>query len=93
MAEATNLTLKTSETALDAIIVNITQVLAKDDKLTLMGFGTFEVTKRAARVGRNPKNSEVINISAKSTPRFKAGKILKEAVATLNVAAIPTSQD
>jgi DNA-binding protein HU-beta len=80
MAEATNLTLKSTEAALDALINNITQVLSHQEKITLMGFGTFEVSNRAARVGRNPKTGETINIPATANPKFKPGKALKEAV-------------
>ncbi len=81
MAEATNLTIKSTEAALDALINSITQVLSQEDKLTLVGFGTFEISKRAARVGRNPKTGETIDILATTTPKFKPGKGLKEAVA------------
>ena len=81
MAEATNLTLKSSEAALDALINSITQVLGCQEKITLMGFGTFEVSNRAARVGRNPKTGETINIPATTNPKFKPGNALKEAVA------------
>ena len=81
MAEATNLTIKSTEAALDALINSITQVLSQEDKLTLVGFGTFEISKRAARVGRNPKTGETIDIPAATTPKFKPGKSLKEAVA------------
>ena len=81
MAKATDLTVKSSEAALDALINSITQVLSQEDKLTLVGFGTFEISKRAARVGRNPKTGETIDIPAATTPKFKPGKGLKEAVA------------
>ena len=81
IAKSTDLTIKNTGAALDAFIDTITQVLAKDDKLTLMGFGSFEVSKRAARTGRNPKTGEEIKIPASITPKFKAGKALKEAVA------------
>ena len=81
IAKSTDLTIKDTEATLDAFIATITQVLAKNEKLTLVGFGSFEVSKRAARTGRNPKTGEEIKIPASITPKFKAGKALKEAVA------------
>ena len=81
IAKSTDLTIKDTEATLDALIDTITQVLAKNEKLTLVGFGSFEVSKRAARTGRNPKTGEEIKIPASITPKFKAGKALKEAVA------------
>jgi len=58
----------------------ITAALSKGDKLTLTGFGTFSVSKRAARMGVNPRTGEKIKIKATTVPKFKAGKSLKEAV-------------
>jgi DNA-binding protein HU-beta len=81
MAKATDLTIKSTEAALDALINSITQVLSQEDKLTLVGFGAFKISKRAARVGRNPKTGKTIDIPATITPKFKPGKGLKEAVA------------
>ena len=66
--------------AVDAVINSITKALKKGDAVTLVGFGTFQVRKRAARTGRNPKTGETIKISASKNPAFKAGKALKDAV-------------
>ena len=66
--------------AVDAVIDSITKALKKGDTVTLVGFGTFQVRKRAARTGRNPKTGETIKIKASKNPSFKAGKALKDAV-------------
>ncbi|MDX1497234.1 MAG: HU family DNA-binding protein [Salinisphaeraceae bacterium] len=66
--------------AVDAVVESITKALKKGDKVSLVGFGTFSVRKRAARTGRNPKTGETIKIKAGKTPGFKAGKALKDAV-------------
>ena len=66
--------------AIDIILDEITKALSKGDQVTLTGFGTFKVSKRAARTGRNPKTGETIKIPAMSVPKFKAGKGLKDAV-------------
>ena len=66
--------------AVDAVISAVTKALKKGDTVTLVGFGTFQVRKRAARTGRNPKTGESINIAASKNPTFKAGKALKDAV-------------
>lgn len=76
-AEITN---KNAEKALASFIDNIKETLANGDKISLVGFGTFSVSERAAREGRNPKTGETIQISARNVPKFKAGKGLKEAV-------------
>lgn len=81
IAEKTELTKKDSEAALAAVVESITEALAKGDKVQLIGFGTFEVKNRPARLGRNPKSGELIEIAASKTPVFKAGKALKDAVA------------
>jgi len=65
---------------LDAVISSITKALASGEKVTLTGFGTFEVRQRAARMGRNPQTGETIQIAAQRTPAFRAGKTLKDAV-------------
>jgi DNA-binding protein HU-beta len=78
--EKTNLSLKDSEKVLKAVLNTITQALVKGDKIQLIGFGTFETKKRAARKGRNPKNGDEIQISAKRIPVFKPGKALKSRV-------------
>ncbi|WP_225590824.1 HU family DNA-binding protein [Pseudoxanthomonas sp. 3HH-4] len=66
--------------AVDAVISSITKALKKGDTVTLVGFGTFQVRKRAARTGRNPKTGDTIKIKASKNPAFKAGKALKDAV-------------
>ena len=66
--------------ATDAIMAAITEALANGDQVTLVGFGTFSVRDRAARMGRNPRTGEEIQIAAAKLPAFKAGKALKEAV-------------
>lgn len=66
--------------ALDAAIGAITAALSKQDTVSLVGFGTFSVKHRAAREGRNPRSGETIQIAASSSPAFKPGKALKDAV-------------
>jgi DNA-binding protein HU-beta len=66
--------------AVDAFTESITGALKKGDKVTLIGFGTFDVAKRAAREGVNPQTRQKIKIKASKAPRFKAGKLLKAAV-------------
>jgi DNA-binding protein HU-beta len=66
--------------AVDAMIAAITRTLKKGDSVTLVGFGTFDVRKRGARTGRNPRTGEEIKIKASLNPAFKAGKALKDAV-------------
>ncbi|MBE0427855.1 MAG: HU family DNA-binding protein [Nitrospirae bacterium] len=66
--------------ALDSILNSIKGALKKGQKVTLVGFGTFSVSKRKARKGRNPRTGDVISIPARKTPKFTAGKTLKEAV-------------
>ena len=66
--------------AVDAVISSITKALKKGDSVTLVGFGTFQVRKRAARTGRNPKTGATIKIKASKPPAYKAGKALKDAV-------------
>ncbi len=66
--------------AVDAVLESVTETLAKGDKVTLIGFGTFEVRERSARTGRNPKTNEPMEIPATKVPAFKAGKKLKDAV-------------
>lgn len=66
--------------ALDATVKAITDALKGGDSVTLVGFGTFAVTKRDARTGRNPRTGQTIRIKASKTPKFKAGKALRDAV-------------
>ena len=80
IAEKSGLTKKDSETALNATVDAITSALAGGDKISLVGFGTFEVKDRAARMGRNPKTKEEVQIPASKAPVFKTGKQLKDAV-------------
>lgn len=81
VAERSNLTKKDSELAVSAVLEAITDALCEGDKVQLVGFGSFEVKKREARVGRNPKTKEAIDIPATKVPVFKAGKLLKDSVA------------
>jgi len=78
MAAKSNLTKKDSESALNAFIETVEGALKKGEKIQLVGFGTFEVRKRAARTGINPRTKEEIKIPATKAPVFKAGKSLKE---------------
>ena len=80
MSEKAEMTKVDTEKALKAFIDTVTEELKNDGKVQLVGFGTFEVTERAARKGRNPKTSEEIMIPASKSPRFKAGRSLKDIV-------------
>ena len=80
IAEKTELTKKDSEAALKAVIETVTEELKAGNKVQLIGFGTFEVSKRPARKGRNPQTKKTITIKACKAPKFKAGKALKDAV-------------
>ena len=81
VAEKAALSKKDSEAAVNAALEAITGALSDGEKVQLVGFGSFEVKKRAARVGRNPKTKETIQIPASKAPVFKAGKALKDVVA------------
>ena len=78
MAEQTQLSKKDAEAALKAFIDVVSEELKKGEKVQLVGFGTFEVSERAAREGRNPQTGETMEIKASKTPKFKAGKALKD---------------
>ncbi len=80
IAAKTGETKKNAEASLNALIDVITETLVKGDKVQLVGFGSFEVRKRAARKGRNPQTKEEIKIPASKAPVFKAGKALKDLV-------------
>ena len=80
IAAKTGETKKDAEATLNAFIDVVTEALVKGDKVQLVGFGSFEVSKRAARKGRNPQTKEEIKIPASKAPVFKAGKALKELV-------------
>ena len=81
VAEKTALSKKDSEKAVNAAFEAITEALVAGDKVQLVGFGSFETKERNARVGRNPRTKEEIEIPASRVPAFKAGKALKDAVA------------
>jgi nucleoid DNA-binding protein len=71
---------KDAQKAVDAVISSITGALKKGDAVTLVGFGTFKVTERKARMGRNPQTGKEMKISEKKVPKFVPGKALKDAV-------------
>jgi nucleoid DNA-binding protein len=73
-------TKKEAQAAVDCVFAAITQALKKKGAVTLVGFGTFKVDKRKARMGRNPQTGAEIKIKAKNVPKFAAGKALKDAV-------------
>ena len=78
MAERTEMSKKDAEKALKAFVDIIGEELKKGEKIQLVGFGTFEVSERAAREGRNPQTGEKMTIEASKSPKFKAGKALKD---------------
>ncbi|MEG0780372.1 MAG: HU family DNA-binding protein [Oscillospiraceae bacterium] len=80
-AEQAGLSKKDTEAVVSAMLDTIAAALKDGDKVQLVGFGSFEVKKRAERTGRNPKTKETIQIPASTVPVFKAGKALKDAVA------------
>lgn len=80
MAEKSNLTKKDAEAALKSFIESVEEALEKGDKVQLVGFGTFETRTRAARVGRNPRTKEEIQIPESTVPVFKAGKEFRDKV-------------
>ena len=73
-------TKREAQEAVDCVFDSITEALKKKDAVTLVGFGTFKVSKRNARKGRNPQTGEEINIKAKNVPKFVAGKALKDSL-------------
>ncbi|MBE6927394.1 MAG: HU family DNA-binding protein [Ruminococcaceae bacterium] len=81
IAGKSGLSKKDAEKALSAVIDSVTEALVNGDKVMLVGFGSFEVKAREARMGRNPKTKEAIEIPASKAPVFKAGAALKNAVA------------
>ena len=80
IAERAEISKKDSEKAVKAFIDVVTEELKKEEKVQLVGFGTFEVSERAAREGRNPQTGKTMKIAACKAPKFKAGKALKDAV-------------
>jgi DNA-binding protein HU-beta len=81
VAKASGLSKADSDRALGAIVETVTKTLKKGGTVALVGFGTFKVSKRNARTGRNPQTGAAIKIAARKVPRFSAGKALKDAVA------------
>ena len=80
VAEKAEISKKDSEKALKAFIDVVTEQLKAGEKVQLVGFGTFEVSERAAREGRNPQTGKTMKIEACRAPKFKAGKALKDAI-------------
>ena len=80
IAEYAEMTKTDAAKALEAFVAVVTQALKDEDNVTIVGFGTYEVRKRKARTGRNPKTGEALKIKASKVPAFKAGKALKDAV-------------
>lgn len=80
MAEKTELSKKDAEKALKAFTDVVAEELKKGEKVQLVGFGTFEVAEREAREGRNPRTGEAMTIAASKSPKFKAGKALKDSL-------------
>ena len=80
IAEQTELSKKDAEKALKAFTDIVADELKKGEKVQLVGFGTFEVSERAAREGRNPQSGELMTIAASNAPKFKAGKALKDMI-------------
>ena len=81
VANEANLTKKDAEAAVNSALNAITNALKEGDKVQLVGFGSFETKKRAARTGQNPRTGAAVEIPASTVPTFKAGKALKDAVA------------
>lgn len=80
IATETGLSKKDTEATLNSFVNQVSNALSKNDRIQLVGFGTFETRKRAARTGHNPQTGEQIKIAAATVPAFKAGKALKEKV-------------
>ena len=80
VAKDNDLSKALAEKVINSVTWNITNCLKKGDKITLTGFGTFSVSKRKARTGRNPQTGQAIEIKATRVPRFKSGKALKDSV-------------
>ena len=80
VAKQAELSKKDAGLAVEAVFDAISEALEKGDKVQLVGFGTFDVSERAAREGRNPRTGETMKIAASKAPRFKAGKALKDRV-------------
>ncbi len=81
LAGETGMTKVDAANTVDAVFDIITRMLSNGDKLQIVGFGTFEIKERAARVGRNPRTNEQLEIPARRVPTFKPGKVLKDSIA------------
>ena len=80
LAQKADVSKKDAEAVLNAFTATVTEELSKKEKITLLGFGTFETRERAARTGRNPQTGKELKIAASVAPAFKPGKALKDAV-------------
>ena len=80
VAEKAGISKKDADNAVNAVIDSIMEAVAKEEKVQLVGFGTFEVREREARTGRAPRTGETIQIAASRNPVFKAGKAFKDAI-------------
>lgn len=80
IAEEAGISKAAADRALDSLLGNLSKALKKGDRVSLVGFGTFSVSKRSARMGRNPQTGEAIKIKAAKVPKFSAGKTLKDTV-------------
>ena len=80
IAQAAEISKSAAERAVDALVVAVKTSLRKDEPVTLVGFGTFYASKRAARTGRNPRTGAEVQIGAARLPKFRAGKALKDAI-------------
>lgn len=80
IAEEAGISKAAADRALDSLLGNVSKALKKGDRVSLVGFGTFSVSKRSARMGRNPQTGEAIKIKAAKVPKFSAGKTLKDTV-------------
>ncbi len=80
MAKDADISKAAAGTALNSMIENIAKTIKKDKKVSLVGFGTFSLAKRKARMGRNPRTGEAIKIKASKSPKFSPGKAFKDAV-------------
>jgi DNA-binding protein HU-beta len=80
VSQEVDLSLEKTSKTIDAVLTEITKALKKGDKVKFVGFGTFVVTKKATREGRNPRTGVLVQISARNTARFRPGKLLKSAL-------------
>ena len=80
IAQTAEVSKMAAERAVDALVASVKTSLKKGEQVTLVGFGTFYVSERAARKGRNPRTGEAVDIKASRIPRFRAGKALKDAI-------------